>query len=87
MKGKDRKESINTLIKAKRPNFPNVIRKIQIVPTKYGPNIKLRSLNALVLSPPFIVHHLNGIDKKLTISTKNEANVATGVYFLTHLSA
>lgn len=53
-----------------------------MVPTKNGPKIRLKSLITFISSPPLTVHHLNGIANILSITTINDANVATGVYFL-----
>jgi hypothetical protein len=53
-----------------------------MVPIKNGPSIKLKSLITLFSNPPFTVHHLKGTDNKLLITTRKDAKVATGVYFL-----
>jgi hypothetical protein len=51
-----------------------------MVPIKKGPSIKLKSLKILLTNPPLTVHHLNGIDKILSIITMIDAKIATGVY-------
>lgn len=52
-----------------------------MVPTKYGPKIKLKSLKILVRIPPFTLHHPKGIDNKLSMTTSNDQKVATGTNF------
>ncbi len=53
-----------------------------MVPIKKGPSIKLMSLKNLLTNPPLTDHHLNGIDKILSIMTMIDAKMATGVYIL-----
>ena len=80
--GYAKNKSISALTMMYSQNFPKVNRKIQMVPIKNGPKIKLKSLKTLFKFPPLTVHHLKGTDNILSITTSNAAKLATGVYFL-----
>src|SRR4051794_7051050 len=53
-----------------------------MVPVKYGPNIKLKSLKIFCSIPPLTFHNLNGIENILKINTNKDEKVPTEVYFL-----
>lgn len=49
---------------------------------KKGPKIKARASNIKYLTPPLTFHHLNTIDKSVSMSNKHEVKIVTGIYFL-----